>query len=274
MIYRSPLVLGLCFLALVMAGLSFIVAAKAEDPFLEIASAHFRVRFTMEAEREQAGHILRRAEAYYLRVANDIGYSRYDDVWTWERRVSIILYPDQYAYARFTGAPEWSKGHASRDARIFRDRAIVSYNGQDNFLDEVLPHEIAHLMFWDYLGTRRSVLTWFEEGVAQLEEKDKAERVLSVMAGVVRQKLFIPLPVLQTMTVAGEKDNLKVSLFYAQSLSIVVFLIQKYGVDAFHRLCREWRDGASFEEALVRAYPFSLNSISDLENKWLKFLSE
>ncbi len=257
-----------------MFGSSFVSAATTSDPFFEVASTHFRVRFTMEGERELAKGILRQAEAYYLKVADDIGYSRYEDLWTWERRVSIILYPDQYAYARFTGAPEWSRGHVSRDARIFRDRTIVSYNGQENFSGEVLPHEITHLMFWDYMGTGRPTLVWFEEGLAQFEEKGKVDKVQQVMSGIVRQKLYIPFVSLQGMTLAGEKDNVKVSLFYAQSLSIVVFLIQKYGIDAFHRLCHEMRNGRSFEEALAKAYPTSFRTVVELENRWLKHLSE
>ena len=255
-----------------MPGRAF--AADAKDPFLELTSEHFRVRYTLASELDTVRVILRRAEEYYVRVAHDIGYSRYEDFWTWERRVVIIFYPDQYAFQRFTGAPAWSKGYASRDARIFRERTIVSYNGQENFFDEVLPHEIAHLMLWDYLHTPRAVPVWFEEGVAQLEEAGKTEQVQAALGSVVVQGKYIPLASLQAMTITGEQDNLKVSLFYAQSLSIVVFLIQKYGLDSFYRLCRELRDGMSFELALAHAYPSAIESLDALETRWVKYFSE
>ena len=250
------------------------MAADGGDPFLEVISEHFRARYTVASEREMVTAVLRRAEEYYKHVADDIGYSRYEDFWTWDRRVVIILYPDQYAYERFTGAPAWSKGYASRDTRIFRERTIVSYDGQENFVDEVLPHEIAHLMLWDYLHTPRAVPVWFEEGVAQLEESGKKEQVQEAMRPLVLQGKHIPFSSFELMTVTGEKDNLKVSLFYAQSLSIVVFLIQKYGADPFHRLCAELRDGISFELALAHAYPSLIESVDALEKRWVKYFSE
>jgi hypothetical protein len=255
-----------------LPGVAF--GADAQDPFFEEASEHFRARYTLESEREMVTSFLRRAEEYYVRVAQDIGYSRYEDFWTWDRRVVIVLYPDQYAFTRFTGAPAWSKGYASRDTRIFRERTIVSYNGQENFVDEVLPHEIAHLMLWDYLHTPRAVPVWFEEGIAQLEEAGKTDLVQDALRPVILQGKYIPLASLQAMTITGEQDNIKVSLFYAQSLSIVVFLIQKYGLDAFHRLCQELRDGMSFELALDRAYPSIMGSLDALEKRWIKYFSE
>ena len=251
--------------------------ADVKDPFFEVTSEHFRAKYTLESERDTVQSVLRRAEDYYIRVADDIGYSRYEDFWTWDRRVVIILYPDQYAFERFTGAPAWSKGYASRDTRIFRERTIVSYNGQDNFIDEVLPHEMAHLMLWDYLHTPRAVPVWFEEGVAQLEEAGKTDKVQDAIRPVVVQNKYIPLASFELMTITGEKDNTKVSLFYAQSLSIVVFLIQKYGSDSFHRLCRELRDGMSFELALTHAYPSLVGAseaLDALEKHWARSFSE
>ncbi len=249
-------------------------AASAGDAFIEAAGEHFRVRYTAPGEEPQAKSILRRAEEYYRRVADDIGYSRYEDFWTWENRVVITLYPDAYAYARFTGIPAWSKGFASRDTRMFRDRMIVSYEGQDRFLDEVLPHEITHLMLWDYLHRSRAVPVWFEEGVAQLEEAGVRDVVQEAMQPLVAARRHIPLAALQSMTVTGEKDPVKVSLFYAQSLSIVVFLIEKHGRDAFHRLCRELRGGRPFEDALAHAYPGSITSLTQLEGRWVRSFSD
>ena len=251
-----------------------VFAVSTKDPFFEVASDHFRARYTIEADREGAKGVLRRAEECYVHVANDIGYSRYEDFWTWDRRVVIILYPDQYAYERFTGAPSWSKGYASRDTRIFRERTIVSYDGQENFLGEVLPHEIAHLMLWDYLHTPKALPVWLEEGIAQLEEAGKTDQVQDALRPIVMQGKYIPLSILEPMTITGEKDDVKVSLFYAQSLSIVVFLIQKYGLDMFHRLCSELRDGLSFELALSHAYPSLIESIDALEKRWVKYFSE
>jgi len=270
-IFLSPVLIGFLMASFLVPS---VMAADAKDPFIEMTSEHFRARFTMEGERSEVSGVLRRAEEYYDRIADNIGYSRYQDFWTWDRRVVITLYPDQYAYARFTGSPQWSKGYASRDTRLFREHSIVSYNGQDNFLDEVLPHEMAHLMLWDYLGQGKSLPVWFEEGVAQLEESGKRDVVQDALRPVVMAGKHIPLDSFNLMNITGEKEELKVSLFYAQSLSVVLFLIQKYGSDAFHRFCRELRDGKPFEDALRRAYVSEIKSLGQLQERWVKYFQQ
>ncbi len=249
-------------------------ATDVKDPFIELTSEHFRARFTMEDERTQVQTVLRRAEDYYGRIADKIGYSRYQDFWTWDRRVVIMLYPDQYAYARFTGFPQWSKAYASRDTRLFREHTIVSYNGQDNFLDEILPHEITHLMFWDYVGQGKLLPVWFEEGLAQLEESGKKDQVQAIMGPIVSAGKQIPFDSFNVISITGEKDEIKVSLFYAQSLSVVLFLLEKYGNDAFIRFCRELRDGRSFDDSLRRAYPSIIGSSKELETRWIRHFQQ
>jgi hypothetical protein len=115
---------------------------------------------------------------------------------------------------------------------------------------------------------------WFEEGVAQLEEQRDQDQVQAAMGPVVSAGKHIPFGSFQLMNITGEKEEIKVSLFYAQSLSVVLFLIQKYGRDSFHRLCRELRDGKSFESALERAYPAVIGSLSDLEGYWIKYFKQ
>jgi hypothetical protein len=251
-----------------------IAGGLAEEPFRELKGNHFVVKYLLDSESDQAQQILTRAEYYYDHIADDIGYSRFQDYWTWERRVSIVLYPDQISYAKFTGQPEWSKGYASRDSKLFHAKVVVSYSGQPNFLDEILPHEIAHLMFWDFLGFTRKVPIWFEEGIAQLEEAGKRDVVQEAMKGVVQAGNEIPFITFNDLNISSVKDKVQVSVFYAQSLSVIVFMVDRYGRDAFRRLCGELRQGREFEEALSMAYPAIFNSLEELEKKWKNYFME
>ncbi len=251
----------------------FAVAENA--PFREVTSAHFLVQYTLSEERALAGQVLDRAEVYYDKVARDVGYGRYQNFWTWESRAKIVIYPDQISYARFTGQPGWSKGYASRESRLFRDRVIVTYDSQPELLDEVLPHEIAHLILWDHLGfNNHNAPLWFEEGVAQLEEPQTRAKVSSAIKGVVEAGHHIPFFTLQAAQSADLKERLNVSLFYAESLSVVVFLIEKYGQEAFYRLSKELRDGHNFEESFARAYAGIFDSFASAEGRWKAYLSE
>ena len=203
-----------------------------------------------------------------------MGFTRFSDFWTWDRRVKIVLFPDQVSYSRFTGQMAWSKGYATRDSKLFRDRAIVTYAGQPEIFSDILPHEIAHLVLFDLLGEgNRNVPVWFEEGVAQLEESGKRELVKEALRGVAATGKHIPFRTFGVLSPAELKDSTQISLFYAQSLSVVVFLIEKYGQDSFYRLSKELRDGRSFEGALNRVYGGILSSMGDLESRWLKYAS-
>jgi hypothetical protein len=260
------------FLCLFFLCSSSLVMAQG-SPFQEVSSKHFLAQFTLEEERGLAQQVLDRAEAYYDKVARDIGYSRYQNFWTWESRVKIVIYPDQVSFARFTGQPAWSKGYASRDSRLFRDRMIVTYNGQPNLLEEVLPHEIAHLMFWDHLGFNNSTAPlWFEEGVAQLEESQTRSIVQGAIKGVVQAGKHIPFVTLMAAKPEDLKERLNISLFYAESLSVVAFLIEKYGQDAFYRLSKELRDRKDFDQAFTRAYSGIFDSFASAEGRWKSYI--
>ncbi len=66
-----------------------------------------------------------------------------------------------------------------------------------------------------------------------------------------------------------EKDTRKAQVFYAQSLSVVDYLVTKFGSDALGRLCRNLRDNKDFSEALKAAYPGVFKDLQDLEKKWI-----
>ena len=68
-------------------------------------------------------------------------------------------------------------------------------------------------------------------------------------------------------------DNL-ITVYYLQSVSLVGFLIEKYGSANFAVFCRELRDGKSLGEALKAAYPTSIRNLEEFEYRWRKYLAE
>jgi hypothetical protein len=70
------------------------------------------------------------------------------------------------------------------------------------------------------------------------------------------------------------RERLNLSLFYAESLSVVVFLIEKYGQDAFYRLSRELKDGKDFNTAFTRSYSGIFDSFASAEGRWKQYLLE
>jgi hypothetical protein len=267
-IWKHCLLLGFLFVN------SIAGATDDLSAFKEIKSEHFTVRYTVATDPALAAQVLDRSEGYYRSLSSRIGYTRYQESWTWDRRVAIVIYPDKFSYSRWTGQQGWSKGYATRNSRLFQTKAIVTYDGQDQLFDRILPHEIMHLLWWDYTDGGKKAPIWFEEGLAQLEEAGAVGQVQGAMRQIMQGNSEISPEMLSDMDPGTLGDESKVVLFYVESLSILTFLIDRYGADGFRRLCRELRDGKSFESALARAYPGVMTSWKELETRWRRDVLE
>lgn len=234
----------------------------------ELKGDHFIVHYAGALTDDEARTMLRRAEEYYNSIANMVGYARYSKYWTWDKRVTITVYPDGQAFTQKTGMPPWSQGYVERDWTPDHNKEIITFKQQENFFDGILPHEISHLILHDFIGVSVMVPRWFDEGVAQLQEREKRAIAKQLMMRLVAQNKQPPLNVLTTMSIKGEQNQAKIKIFYTQSLSVIDFLITNYGSESFGNLCRNMRDGKSFEAALAGAYPNNFSSLADLDRKW------
>ncbi len=249
-------------------------ASDRTDSWANLKDKHFIVYYEVKEDESLARLVLRNAEDYYEKIANQIGYARYSNFWTWDERAKIIVFSSQEAFMRETGQPAWSKGGSSgRDLRLLQSRVIITFRQEEDFLDGLLPHEIGHLILRDFVGFNTKLPLWFEEGVAQLQEKGKKERVAGVIKTIVKGKERIPFDILMNLDIRKEEDSKKVSIFYAQSLSIIDFMIRSYGSSNFGTFCRSLKSGHGWQEALPLSFSTFIHSMDDLEKKWLASVS-
>lgn len=220
-------------------------------------------------ETARPKEVIRKAEFYYNKIAEELGYARYSNFWQWNKRVKIYVHPSKEAFQKATGQPAWSHGMAS-----YLDKSIHSIETNANFLDEVLPHEIAHLIFRDFVGFKGEVPLWMDEGIAQWQEDAKRREALALMPRLASRGEVFTLERMMTLDIRGESDPFKVALFYTQAISLVDFLVKSFGPSSFTAFCRQLRDGKNIQEALRMAYPGSISSIREMEDRWWKYLRE
>lgn len=257
-------------------------AQAQESEWQEIKGHHFVVYYGPSEDLEAARQVLRKAEEYYRKIGDQIGYTRYSNFWTWDERVRIFMFHDQESFIHGTGQPVWIAGYVDRDAQLFESYTIMTYKQEENFYDGLLPHEISHLIMRDFISPPqksqygrtpdRPIPVWLDEGVAQLQETYKYEIAEDMMRVLVHKGQHIPFEMFVRWDIRTEKEPVKIKAFYAQSLMVVRFLINTYGSSVFGRFCRSLRDGKTLEEALRSAYSNRILSVPELEKKWIQFM--
>lgn len=260
----------ICILFILTLGFS---AWASENAWDEVRDAHFVVYYKSEDNNGIARHVLREAERYYDRIADQIGYSRYGGFWTWEDRARIFIYDSKEEFTRVTGLPTWSQAASLRDEALFRSRIIVTFAQEEELIENILPHEICHLIVKDFIGFDKSLPLWFEEGLAQLQESDKKELAERVMKEVSAKNMIIPFSMFSRYDVRKETEAVRVIIFYAQSISVMDFLIKKYGLRRFQQLCSFLKEGKNFDEAFEKAYISLFKSFNEVEDKWYRYIN-
>lgn len=254
----------------------------------ELSGEHFLIYFL--ENKNFAQDILDKAEVYYRNIALELGYPRYSEFWTWDNRVKIYIYPDRKSFQKATGQPTWSEGMAS-----YTDKKIISYAWSKGFTESLLPHEMAHLIFRDFVRFKGDIPLWLDEGVAQWMEMSKRQQIKRVAKKYFQENSLLCIEDMMRLDIRNLKyeeaiyirptrtndgkdgilflsAEILINTYYIQSVSLVGFLIEKYGSTAFAGFCRELRDGKSVEEALRSAYPMHLRSLREFEDRWREYL--
>ena len=236
--------------------------AGAEE-WKEMKSGHFIVYYLDDSSF--AYEVSARAETYYDKIASDLGYARYDNFWQWENRAKIYIYRESAEYHKATRAPSWSSGFAN-----YQSKEVFSFARSPDFVETLLPHELAHLIFRDFIGFKADAPAWLDEGVAQWEEESKRKIAAALFKEYIYKKEVMPISQLTQMNIGAQADAAVSRKFYVEALALVGFLIERYGNSRFTLFCRELRDGKSIDKALGLVYPDSIRNTSELEREWMR----
>ncbi|MBU1125749.1 MAG: hypothetical protein KKC84_06965 [Candidatus Omnitrophica bacterium] len=248
-----------------LAGILFsAVACAQEDSWQSHKSTHFVILYR-HAPEQFIKQLVDSAEDYYNRIADDLGFTRFN-FWLWDNRAKIYIYDNAQEYKAHSGQPAWSAGYA----RI-RQKAIYTFVSAQGFFDTILPHEMGHIIFREFVGFyNRAVPLWLDEAVASYQQKSRYLLDADVkVKNALRQGNFLSLSSLQSMMPKDEAHS-TVELFYAESFSLLQFLMKEFGKDSFVLFCQNLRDKKDLDRALASAYPYS--NLAALEEAWKTYL--
>lgn len=156
--------------------------------------------------------------------------------------IHIELVPGSSDLARSV-AP-WIAGFAQRENVVIFPSRSPSY--PDNTLDDVLRHEVAHVLIWR-ASSGRPIPRWFNEGLATAAERrgfrDQTQLFIYLASGS-----RLSLHELDRLFEGGEADQKRA---YLLSGALVQHLLSEYGETAGARILELVGNGASFETAFT-----------------------
>jgi hypothetical protein len=184
-------------------------------------------------------------------------------------RLHVVLYADAPDFDSWHHYPrEWVGGEAFLSTGLTAQIVPPRYVEQTDWLDQVIPHEIAHLFFYQITHTplAASPPTWLVEGFAQYYEAVPHEWSLMWVERAAKRGELIPLRLLSG-TFTGDEE--RISLMYDESLSAVTFLFEEWGEVGMESLLSALKDAKSAEEALLEATGSDLEAFQQAWWEWL-----
>lgn len=241
----------------------------AEEPSIkwkDYKSTHFIIYYN-SAPESFIYNLSEKAEDYYNKIAEDLGFMRYN-FWLWDNRAQIYIYDNAEQYQSATGMPAWSLGVVTPQKKI-----INSFLHKEDFVEVILPHELGHIIFREFVGfDNYAVPLWLDEGVASYQQKTKFRGSKSFIKKAIKDGSFMNIAALSDFKLLATKDRNAIDLFYIESVNLVDYLIKEYGRENFVTFCQSLRDKKDINRALASAYPFG--NTDELNETWQKYLTK
>ena len=160
--------------------------------------------------------------------------------------------------------PSWLGGQAFPDFNII----IVGLSGSDAQYDRnVVIHELTHVLVGHLTFTcLGGVPQWLNEGLAVYSEGPLDSASQAQLDQAVKDNTLLTV---RSISGAFSAEAGKATLSYAESDSLVNYLLQTYGQPKMTTLLMSLRDGHTIDEALTSTYGFNVDG---LEDAWRKSL--
>jgi tetratricopeptide (TPR) repeat protein len=222
---------------------------------------HFRIFHRLDTQQaEQIAQIAENTRTTMYRKWFEV------DGADWDQHCQVIVHPNVASYTQMTGVPANSPGHSRIESdpasgRIVERRVDVRLDIA-TMADAVLPHETTHVVIAGMFGNA-PVPRWADEGIAVLSEpNEKIDLHRRNLGKHHKDGLLFGLK--ELMELKDYPHPRQIGSFYAQSVVLVEFLVQKRGPKTFSEFVKDGvRQG--YDAALQRHYSMTF---TQLDQAW------
>jgi tetratricopeptide (TPR) repeat protein len=196
---------------------------EVSGSYSELRSPYFLLRYDGQQNEKLSGEILSSLDGSFQNLVLDLDYSPSEPI-------VVILYPSQ-AFRDITRTPRWVG--ALNDGKIRVPVSGLTQMTPD--LARVLKHELTHSFI--RLMTLGHCPTWFNEGLAQLEEGATTtalgnQLTRALAAGKIPEYAALEGPFVDLPTDQA-------TLVYAKSLAALEYLRDSFGMGEIQRMLRQ-----------------------------------
>lgn len=146
-------------------------------------------------------------------------------------------------------APDWADGTAWPHRSLIYLRSPRIRPGTADPLEQVLDHEIVHVLLGQAFGPK-PVPRWLQEGMAQWVAGEYDPAVVEKLA---KGMLGGGLLTLDDLTSGFPADPVRATLAYAQSADLIVFIVAEYGEETLQQIIHEMAAGTPVRAAFRKA---------------------
>lgn len=188
--------------------------------------------------------------------------------WEYDRTPTIVLFEDRGRFEEWAGTPFFSAFAVPDRELIVLDHGRLS---DPAALRATFKHELCHLLLGRHIDRDR-LPRWLDEGVAQWSSDGLSELLVSrdrvsLPAAAASGRLFA----LSTLADGFPNTRSGLALAYAQSRSVVDYLVREYGRQGLLELLNALKAGEAPKAAVQTALGISLGQ---LEADWKKSLED
>ncbi|OGO05751.1 MAG: hypothetical protein A2Y60_01075 [Chloroflexi bacterium RBG_13_54_9] len=135
---------------------------------------------------------------------------------------------------------------------------IMLLLGNHPEVKETVVHELSHMVIHQLLeGPFGDLPAWLDEGLAMYAEGKLPERYQSTLNSAIGRDELISVRSLSSYS----GDPSQVTIFYAESWSVVKYLLDTYGREKMAELLNVFKEGSRYDDALQKVYGFDMDGL-------------
>lgn len=212
-----------------------------------------------EGDEHFAQELMDASQRGLLRLSSDIGTFP-------EKLVKIFVYASANDLRGSMIFPqEWTGGAAFTEF----DTIVIGISpGNIDWGKEALVHELTHMVVHQAVFSPYGQLpTWLDEGLAMYNEGELSFSLQSRLDEAAKADSLISV---RSLCSSFSAEPEAAYLSYAESYSLVEYLLINYGQDKMLKLLTLFKEGSTYDEALSQVYGFD---VFGLDTRWQETLA-